>query len=90
LLSTGEVLTGERLFTYTMNITNNVMSRHQTIKIIRRELDKVNQDIDLKIIKGLSYVKEARRYRFLMSQLRHIAPYRSWFKRSFGFIALFS
>lgn len=63
------------------------MSRHQTIKMIRIELDRLNREIDLRIIKGLSYVRESRRHKFLMSQLRRLLPSRSVFSRSFGFIA---
>lgn len=35
---------------------------------IRKELKRLNHEIDLKIIKGLPYKAEARRHKFLMSQ----------------------
>ena len=38
-------------------------------KVIRRELEELNNKIDEKILKGLSYVREARRHKFLLSQL---------------------
>jgi hypothetical protein len=57
------------------------MSKHQAVKEIRRELDRVNQEIDLKIIKGVPYAREARRHKFLMSQLRQLMPTRSLFGR---------
>lgn len=63
------------------------MSKHQTIKTIRREIDRLNQEIDLRIIKGVSYRREALRHRFLMSQLARLAPRRvafSLFKFAFN------
>ncbi|MEK7463883.1 MAG: hypothetical protein AAB610_02040 [Patescibacteria group bacterium] len=35
---------------------------------IRKEIKKLNEVIDLKIIKGLPYKAEARRHKFLASQ----------------------
>lgn len=55
------------------------MSKHQTIKTIRAEIDRLNQEIDLRIIKGVSYRREALRHRFLMAQLARLAPRRSMF-----------
>ena len=52
------------------------MSKHQTIKTIRMEINKLNQEIDLRIIKGVSYRREALRHKFLTTQLARIAPRR--------------
>ena len=41
------------------------MSKHQAIRIIRSEIDRLNAEIDLKIIRGMSYTREARRHKFL-------------------------
>jgi hypothetical protein len=49
------------------------MSKHQAIKAIRTEVSRLNQEIDLKIIRGLSYSKEARRHKLLMSQLYRLS-----------------
>ena len=72
------------------------MSKNQTTKAIRaeidklnQEIDKLNQEIDLKIIKGLSYRREALRHKFLMAQLARLAPQRSWFGRSLQFASMF-
>lgn len=35
---------------------------------IKREIEKLNKAIDLRIIKGLPYRAEARRHKFLLSQ----------------------
>ena len=68
------------------------MSKYRLSKIVQAEINKLNQIIDLKIIRGESYKKEARRHKFLMSQLNGLnrqssfraAPIRaSWFTRVF-------
>ena len=64
------------------------MRKHQTIKTIRRELDKLNQEIDLRIIRGMSYAREARRHKFLIMQLKRLSPQRTMFG-SFSFMHTF-
>jgi hypothetical protein len=65
------------------------MSKNQAAKTIRAEIEKLNQEIDLKIIKGLSYRKESFRHKFLMAQLARLSPQRSWFGRSLQFASMF-
>jgi hypothetical protein len=55
------------------------MSKHQAIKAIRMEIDRINQEIDLRIIKGVSYRREALRHKTLMAQLARLTPRRSPF-----------
>lgn len=55
------------------------MSKHQAIRTIRAEIARLNQMIDLKIIKGVSYRREALRHKFLMAQLARLSPRHSWF-----------
>ncbi len=45
------------------------MSRTDLIKTMEHELFKLNQEIDLKIIKGFSYKHESKRHKFLSKQL---------------------
>lgn len=45
------------------------MSKNKLIKTIHTELEKINEQIDLKIIRGISYGREARRHKFLISHL---------------------
>jgi hypothetical protein len=45
------------------------MSTYKLHKVIRKELESLNDKIDEKILKGMSYVREARRHKFLLSQL---------------------
>ena len=50
---------------------------------IRKEIKKLNREIDLRIIKGLPYRAEARRHKFLMSQFYTFAsrPRVSFFQK---------
>ncbi|MEI7463030.1 MAG: hypothetical protein WCK03_01375 [Candidatus Taylorbacteria bacterium] len=70
------LLTGEQSFTYNtyairMHIINklNYMSKYQTIKTIRSEIDRLNREIDLCIIKGIPYARQALRHKILRTQL---------------------
>lgn len=45
------------------------MSKQKLSKIIKRELQALNETIDWKIVKGLSYQNEARRHKMLLRQL---------------------
>jgi hypothetical protein len=66
------------------------MSKHQAIKTIRSEIAKLNQEIDLRIIKGVSYRREALRHKFLSAQLARLIPRRSnWFGKSLSFMSMF-
>ncbi len=42
------------------------MSTNKLIKTISRQIEKVNDTIDIKIIRGESYKKEALRHKFLL------------------------
>ncbi len=60
------------------------MSKTKMLYSIHDELKRLNEQIDIKIIKGQSYAQEARRHRSLRSQLNR-ARRASWLTRSFGF-----
>jgi hypothetical protein len=47
------------------------MSKYKIVSTIQRELEKINERIDMKILQGQSYRKEAKQHKVLMSQLRH-------------------
>ena len=56
---------------------------------LRKELEIVNDIIDKKIIRGLSYAREARRHKFILSNLARIRRAQKssgWFSRSFSII----
>jgi hypothetical protein len=65
------------------------MSKNQTIKTIYKELDLLNDVIDMKIIKGLPYSKESRQHRYLTSTLLH-AKREEEIHKSISFINKFS
>lgn len=46
------------------------MSQKQYLKILEREIRNINQKIDLKIIRGESYKKEARDHKLLLRKIR--------------------
>ena len=55
------------------------MSKHQALRTIRMEIDRLNQEIDLRIIRGVSYRREALRHKFLMAQLARLSPRKTLF-----------
>ncbi len=69
------------------------MSKFILEKRIQAELKKINDVIDVKIIKGMSYKREALRHRFLLYRLvdLHRLPqfHSNWFARSVNTIATF-
>lgn len=88
--------TSELQFTYTIFIKISekyfkTMSKQKLEKTVRKELEVLNEKIDIKIIKGLPYKSEARRHKFLLSRLsgEKLAVQSSWFGRSLGFVSLF-
>ncbi len=46
------------------------MSQQEYTRTIEAQLRELNKQIDLKILKGLSYVTESRKHRLLLSKLR--------------------
>jgi len=60
------------------------MSKQQAVRTIRAEIDRLNQEIDLCIIKGVSYRRLSMRHRSLMAKLARLSPRRlSWLGLSF-------
>jgi len=46
------------------------MTREQYLKIIERELHNLNKKIDVKILQGIDYAKEAREHKQLLHKVR--------------------
>lgn len=69
------------------------MSKFILEKKIQAELRKINDVIDLKIVKGVSYRREALRHRFLLnrlSDLHRLSRFHSnWFERTVNVVATF-
>jgi glutamate mutase epsilon subunit len=45
------------------------MNREQYVKIIERELHNLNKRIDMKILQGIEYRKEAREHKMLQKKM---------------------
>lgn len=46
------------------------MSQSQYLKMLEREIQKINKKIDLKILQGEVYLKEARDHKLLLKKVR--------------------
>ncbi len=46
------------------------MSREQYVKVLERQLEKLNREIDLKVISGQNYATEARAHAELRKRMR--------------------
>lgn len=47
------------------------MSQAQYLRMLEREIQKINKKIDLKILQGQSYFKEARDHKLLLQKVRY-------------------
>lgn len=47
------------------------MSQSQYLKMLEREIQKINKKIDLKIMEGQKYAKEAREHKLLLKKVRY-------------------
>ncbi len=47
------------------------MSQKQYIKAVEKEIQKINKIIDLKIVRGEEYRKEARDHKLLLRKIRY-------------------
>ena len=69
------------------------MSKQNLEKALRRELENINDIIDQKIIKGVPYVREARRHKTLLSTIaslhRGSRMSSGWFSKSFSLVSTF-
>ena len=69
------------------------MSKFILEKKIQTELKKINDVIDLKIVRGIPYRREALRHRFLLNRLvdlHHVSRFHSnWFQRTVNVVATF-
>ncbi|OGI57073.1 hypothetical protein A3B85_01935 [Candidatus Nomurabacteria bacterium RIFCSPHIGHO2_02_FULL_37_13] len=47
------------------------MSQTQYLKMLEKEIQKINKRIDLKILQGEAYFKEARDHKLLLQKVRY-------------------
>lgn len=59
------------------------MSQTQYLKMLEREIQKINNRIDVKILQGEKYTKEARDHKLLLKKVRYHSR-KSFFSRLFG------
>ncbi len=59
------------------------MSKYNLEKALRRELSVLNEIIDRKIIRGLSYSKEAKRHKYVLKSLASLRN-EGWFSKPFS------
>ncbi len=64
------------------------MTREQYVKIIEKELHQINKKIDLKILRGQEYSREARDHKLLLKKIRQNTR-RSLFGKLFFFLPQF-
>ena len=59
------------------------MSTYARMRMIEREIDLINHQIDMKIIVGRSYKKDAEQHKRLVRELRTLKASRenAWFSR---------
>ncbi len=64
------------------------MTRENFTKTAQKELESLNELIDMKIIKGLSYRNEARRHKFLLSKIGNTNGVQTFlFGKQAGFVS---
>jgi hypothetical protein len=62
------------------------MTREQCLKIVEKEIQAINKKIDVKILKGEAYFREAREHKLLLRKARQFSPKSFWSKLfSFSF-----
>jgi hypothetical protein len=62
------------------------MSKQNFEKSLKKELRVLNEIIDMKILRGMSYGAEARRHKFVLASLANIKRSKSnWMVRTFNF-----
>lgn len=47
------------------------MSQSQYLKMLEKEIQRINKRIDLKILEGRNYMKEAREHKLLLKKVRY-------------------
>ncbi len=64
------------------------MSTYKKLVTIKKEIARLNDIIDRKILRGVSYREEARRHKFLISERRALTQ-ASFFSKTFNLVSTF-
>lgn len=59
------------------------MSKHNLERALRRELSVLNEVIDRKILRGISYSREAKRHKYVLKSLSSLRN-EGWFSKPFS------
>jgi len=54
------------------------MSQGEYLKIVEREIQRVNKIIDWKILRGENYSREARDHKLLLKKVKYVARQNFW------------
>ncbi len=65
------------------------MSRQEYLKLLEKELHRVNKIIDYKILHGEEYKNEARDHKLLLRKVRQNYPSRGFFSKLFPTLSFF-
>jgi hypothetical protein len=65
------------------------MSQSQYLKMLEKEIQKINKRIDDKILQGENYRKEAREHKLLLRKVRYHSK-STFFRKFFPTLAQFS
>ncbi len=65
------------------------MTQQTLERTLKRQLDSLNEIIDRKIVRGLSYKREAQQHKFILTKLSNLRRSRmNWMMRSFSTLSL--
>lgn len=59
------------------------MTREQYIKILENKIQRLNQEIDFKIIQGQNYSTESKKHKELLQKIRSHSKTHTFFKKIF-------
>jgi len=62
------------------------MSKQKLLNTLASEIEQINEEIDLKVIKGIPYGREARRHKLLVLMLNEVSE-RMNVRQSFSFLS---
>ncbi len=77
-------LRGEPQFTYNYSII--IMSKEKLLQTLTSEIEQINEEIDLKVIRGIPYKREAKRHKLLVSMLNEVGEKMN-VRQSFSFLS---
>jgi hypothetical protein len=66
------------------------MTKYKLTKVVKSELQKLNEQIDYKIVNGIPYKRDAERHKALLLRYYNLVREKeSWLHRSLNFVSTF-